>query len=190
MRRWSLLPLLVTAWTGVVLGHLLAYAAVHPDPVARHRHLLATGHGSFDVLVHSLALALPAALLLTALRAVLRPGPIGTAGGARRLLAGLASVQVPLFVLLECLERGFSPAAALSDPAVLLGVVAQLLVAVGSTALLVGLGRTVARAVAASTKPRRPEPAQAPLPPEREWAARLTFLAGAPRRAPPAAVGA
>lgn len=190
MRRWSFAAALATAWSGVVVGHLLAYAAVDPDPYARHRHLLATGHGSFHVPVHSLAFVVPAALLFTALRAVLRPDYALTTGDRRGLLTGLTAVQVPLFLLLECLERGFSVGAALADPAVLVGVVVQLLVATASTVLLVGLSRTVTGVLAASTGASRPGRALVSLPTEREWGTRPTFLAGPPRRAPPVTVDA
>ncbi|HXF58122.1 MAG TPA: hypothetical protein VNO34_11240 [Actinomycetota bacterium] len=192
MRRLSWAAALATAWSGAVVGHLLAYAAVDPDPDARHRHLLATGHGSFHVLVHSLAFVLPAALLLAGLRAVLRPDSALGTRDRRLFLPGLAAVQVPLFLLLECLERGFSVGAALSDPAVLVGAGVQVLVAAASAVLLVELGRTVARAVTAPWRTRRPHPTPVPTPlrAERGWGARPPFLRGAPRRAPPAAVGA
>jgi hypothetical protein len=145
LRWWSLL--LVPG--GFVAGHELGYqgaSALGATPVA------AGGHGYLS------------ALLLVG-------APFAFAALARSLLAGfrdelppvrwstLAGAQVSLFLAVELAEHmaaGLSPAQTLAEPAVLLGLVAQLVVA-AALVLILRSTHEVAAAVAAVRRRRRPE---------------------------------
>jgi hypothetical protein len=150
------------AWGGTILGHLSAYVLAFPGHGARGSHLAATGHGSFRTVMLTAAAAVAVAVGITVLRA-LRPGPIFA---VPRLAVTLAAIQVPAFILLEMAERGFDPAAAATDPAVLIGLVMQLVVAMLLSLAVMGLAHSV-RAMVASvglhgrspSTPRPPRPA-------------------------------
>jgi hypothetical protein len=172
-----------TAWAGLVVGHLLAYALAYPGEAARRSHLAGTGHGWLDVVSLSLMAVVPAVLALTAIRS-LRGGSPGTTW------MGLVALQVPAFLLIEVAERGASLDRAFTDPAVLLGLVLQVLVAAGAALLLRGFSRAVA-AVAARIRSRRAPEKSAPshvasgiAPPH------LVRLVRARRRAPPLPIAA
>jgi hypothetical protein len=166
------------AWAGLVLGHLLAYALAYPDPAGRRAHLAGTGHGWLDLVTLSLLAVVPAVLALTAIRA-LRGGH----GGATWLR--LSALQVPAFLLIEVFERGSSIDRAFTDPAVLLGLVVQVVVAAVTALLLGGLARAVA-AVASRLRVRRPRPAPVRCPDLAELLPpHLLRLARTRRRAPP-----
>ncbi|HEX6569460.1 MAG TPA: hypothetical protein VF015_09850 [Acidimicrobiales bacterium] len=161
LRWWSLL--LVPG--GFVAGHELGYrgaSALGGSPAA------AGGHGY-----------LGAVLLVAA--------PFAFAAVARSLLAGfrdelppvrwatLAEAQAALFATVELVEHlraGLSPGETLAQPAVLLGMVAQL--AVAAALVLVLRSSRQAAAVVASARRRRRAPL--PRPPARPW--------GAPARGP------
>jgi hypothetical protein len=172
-----------TAWAGLVLGHLLAYGLAYPAEVARRAHLTETGHGWLDIVALSLLAVIPAVLVLTAVRAV-----HGRAGGVT--WARLAALQVPAFLLIEVVERGASVGQAFSDPAVLLGLGLQLLVAAVAALVLRILARVV---VSASTRLGASAPRSAPnrLPEALDLLApHLVRLVRARRRAPPAPIAA
>ena len=150
LRWWSLL--LVPG--GFVAGHELGYAgasALGSPPVA------ADGHG----------------YLLTLL---LVGAPFAFAAAARHLVAAfrdemppvrwstLAGAQAALFVAIEVAEHahaGLSVGQTITQPAVLLGLVAQIVVAGVVTAILHTSGRA-AVAVAAARRPRVTHPAPRP----------------------------
>ena len=117
LATWSLVP------AGVVVGHLAAYVLAHPDALER-RHALA-GHDRFSLLV------VPAVLCAASLLA--RAVVLEHRG--RRLQVswrGLAAAQAGTFVVLEVAERlavWGSPAGTVSEPALWLGLIAQLVVA-------------------------------------------------------------
>lgn len=178
MRRRDGLIAAGAAWAGLVLGHLLAYALAYPDPVGRRAHLAGTGHGWLDLVTLSLLAVVPAVLALTAVRA-LRGGH----GGATWLR--LSALQVPAFLLIEVFERGSSIHRAFTDPAVLLGLMVQVVVAAVTALLLGGLGRAVA-AVAGRLRVRRPRPVPMAHPHLAELVPpHLLRLARIRRRAPP-----
>jgi hypothetical protein len=169
------------AWSGVVLGHLVAYLVAYPGEAERSAHLAQTGHGSFPLLLISALAAIPAILSLLAVRVI-------RGDRTRPLLPTavlLAAIQVPAFLAMEFFERGMSFDRMVLEPAVLGGLVIQVLVAVIS-ALLV---KTFARAVVALTsrlwRLSRQAPAKllAPAPDHRPQ--RLVFLISARHRAPP-----
>jgi hypothetical protein len=172
-----------SAWAGLVLGHLLAYWLAYPRDAARRIHLTETGHGWLDIVALSLLAVIPAVLVLTAVRAVQ-----GRAGGVTWVR--LAALQVPAFLLIEVTERGASLGQGFSDPAVLLGLVLQVLVAAVAALLLRVLGRAVAALTARlRARTRRSVPERRPAAPDRV-APHLARLVRARRRAPPAPIAA
>jgi hypothetical protein len=172
-----------TAWAGLVLGHLLAYALAYPGQATRRAHLAGTGHGWLDVVTLSLLAVVPAVIALTVVRS-LRDGSTGTTW------TRLAALQVPAFLLIEVAERGASIDRALTDPAVLLGLALQLVVAAVAALLLRGFSRAVA-AVAARGRPATPRSAKALARPAPDLAPpHLLRLVRARRRAPPLPIAA
>ena len=169
------------AWSGVVLGHLVAYLVAYPAEAERVTRLADTGHGSFPLLFVSALAAIPAILSLLAVR-VMRgdrsPSLPSTA-------VWLAVIQVPAFLTMELFERGMSFEHTLLEPALLIGLVVQVLVAVISAALV----KTFVRTVVALTSRLRRLPGQAPArllaPAMGHRLRRLVFLISARHRAPP-----
>jgi hypothetical protein len=160
----------LTAWTAMILGHLLAYVVAYPDDRTRHLHLALTGHAWMGLAVASLAATIPALLVLQAIRAT-RDRP----GGPVSWLPRLVVAQAVGFVLVELVERHLSLVEMATDPAVLLGLVAQVLVALVAATVLHAFGRAV---VAVASRSRHP-PIRDPR------ARRLSHLIRARRRAPP-----
>lgn len=135
LERWVVL-LLVPA--GVVLGHVAAYQLVYHDHEARHGAL--AGHGYF----RSFAMAAAVCGLAALVRAVV---------GERRRRArrasvrALAAMQLAAFTALEVGERllaGRAASNALSEPAVWVGLLAQLCAAVLLAAVVRWLGPLLA----------------------------------------------
>jgi hypothetical protein len=174
----------LAAWVGLLLGHVASYALAYPSGQARHAHLLLTGHGWMGPALVSLAAAVPAVLAVAAARSA-RNGPLAV----RPLAARLIGAQILAFLLVEVAERQADLGRALSDPAVLVGVVVQALVAVALAVLLNGFTRGVValvrrrRRAGILARPTSQRAASVPLVP-----ARPAFLAAPRRRAPPAAL--
>jgi hypothetical protein len=171
-----------TAWAGLVLGHLLAYAVAYPDDGIRQAHLAATGHGWLDLVTLSLLAVIPAVVVLTSASA-LRGRPAGVTWSR------IAALQVPAFLLIEVAERGSAIGGAFSDPAVLLGIAVQLVVAAAAALLL----RAVAAIVVAAVRTRRVRtPARTAPPPVLHHLVPpyLVHLVRSRRRAPPVPIGA
>jgi hypothetical protein len=171
-----------TAWAGLVLGHLLAYALAYPEKGARRAHLAATGHGWLDLVSLSLLAVIPAVLLLTTASAI-RGRPAVTAWSR------LAALQVPAFLLIELAERGSAIGGAFSDPAVLLGMVLQLVVAGVAALLLRGFAVLVAAVARRRHSRERIEGPDSPAMP-RLAPPHLLRLVRARRRAPPVPIAA
>jgi hypothetical protein len=148
LRRADSIALVGVAWGGVVLGHLLTYFLVYPSSPARAGHLADTGHGSFELAILSLVAAVPLALGLMTRRALGSRWTFSTKG----TLISLAGIQLAAFALLEYAERHFSLTAALSDPAVQLGLAVQVLIAALLTVALALFVRVV-RLVVARLRP-------------------------------------
>jgi hypothetical protein len=172
-----------TAWAGLVLGHLLAYALAYPGEASRRAHLAGTGHGWLDVVTLSLMAVVPAVLALTAIRSL-------RDGSRRTTWVRLASLQVPAFLLIEVAERGASFDRALTDPAVLLGLVVQVLVAAVAALLLRGFSRAVAAAAARVRSRRAPAPTGRGYTDPDLAPPHLLRLVRARRRAPPLPIAA
>jgi hypothetical protein len=179
--RIRLLAIGGLAWSGVVLGHLLAYVLAHPNEAERSTRLASSGHGSFPLLLISALAAIPAVLSLLAVRVIRgdrSPALLSTA-------IRLAAIQVPAFLVMEFFERGMSFEQMLLEPAVVIGLVVQVLVAFSSSVLV----KTLVGAVEALTA-RRPSLPRAPLARPLALAThdrpkRLDFLISVQHRAPP-----
>jgi hypothetical protein len=171
----------LTVWTGLVLGHLLTYVVAYPDSRTRHLHLALTGHGWMELAAASLVAAIPAVLVLQAIRASRDP-PAGPAGWLRRLVVA----QAGGFAVVELVERHLSVVETATDPALLVGLVVQVLVAAVAALLLHAFGRAVHAVVTRSRFPNQPPAIPPPRPPLRDLPARrLSHLIRARRRAPP-----
>ncbi len=129
------------SFAGVVGGHLATYLLIAPDPHDREAMLAATGHGSWT---------LPIFFALATFLAV----ACGSAGARGRadtyfpLVARLGALQVGGFALLEISERAVAnelTTSILSDPALLLGLAVQLLVAAVAPLLAWVVARSVER---------------------------------------------
>jgi hypothetical protein len=172
------------AWGGTILGHLSSYVLAYPAHGSRAGHLRATGHGSFRAVMLTAAAALAVGVGLTVLRSI-RPRSTFV---LRRLALTLGAIQVLAFAFLETAERGFDPGAAAADPAVLMGLVLQVVVALLLSLAVVGLARSV-RAIFVrrritgrrASAPRAPSPAP--------FVDLLVFLRARPLRGPPLPLG-
>ena len=130
---------------GVMAGHWVAYAVREPDAGARAVLLEATGHHLLPQLSVLAALATLVALLAAPRRG--RGPAVSYARAARPLVA----LQVAGFAALELAERlaahghELTPAHLL-DPAVGVGVAAQIVIGCAAAALIVALHRLAPRA--------------------------------------------
>lgn len=144
----------IAAWAllGLLLGHVMAYAATFRDPQVLVHVLEDTGHNWLALLPVFVALAV-AVLVITSSR-----GATG-AGSLRRRYLTIAALQVSAYITVEVIERlahGSSAGEVWSaltsgyGPTLLaFGVAAQLLVAAAATLLSRVVERAVARLRAA-----------------------------------------
>ena len=158
-RRW-LTALLAIA--GVVMAHTAGFALVHPDPAARARHLLASGHGYWPVALATAAaiglLAAAVAVVVGAARGASAAPSSPGGGSVGRLLLRLVGLQLALFTAVETLEhlaRGAAPADLVGAPEFLLGLPLQVLAAVAVVAVL-GVLELVAERVTSRMRAVRP----------------------------------
>jgi hypothetical protein len=181
MARIRLLAIGGLAWSGVALGHLFAYLLAHPGEAERSARLASSGHGSFPLLLISALAVIPAVLSLLAVR-VIR----GDRSPALLSIAiCLAAIQVPTFLALEFFERGMSFERMLLEPAVVMGLVIQVLVAFISSVIVRTFVRAVGSLIARRSRlPRKPRIWQL-APVTQYWPRRLYFLISAQHRAPP-----
>lgn len=152
------------AFGGLVGGHFLGYLAAAPDAHARVDLLAATGHSSHGVLMSLGAAAMIAAVIGLVFRQVRGRGPSErSCAGVLRAGAILWVLQSVGFTVLETFERGGLAHAAhlLHEPAFLLGLAAQLVVALLAVALVWLLSLTVEALLRLLT---RPAPEAAPIP--------------------------
>lgn len=132
---------------GVVVGHALAYALAYPVQAVRSARLDETGHEGFSLLVLLGVLAAGTAILVIGLRSARRVTSPPTVGLLLRL-------QVSAFAMLELAERGFDLGAFVHDPAVIVGLVVQAVLAF----VIVALARGAARAGRWFARPARVSP--------------------------------
>ncbi|GAC1316805.1 MAG: hypothetical protein NVSMB12_14060 [Acidimicrobiales bacterium] len=154
--------LVASGVAGVVAAHSAAYAIAIPDGARRARHLQATGHGYWSV---AIGLACVGGLI-----AVVGAGVRGRAVALARAMAptdrrvataGLVSWQLALFSAIEVVERlgsGSPTGALVRDPAFLLGLGIQVLVAL----LIVMVLRSIERGVELLVFALRRRTAQSP----------------------------
>jgi hypothetical protein len=173
------------AWSGVVLGHLAAYLLAYPSEPERSALLANTGHGSFPILFVSGLAAIPAVLTILAVRVIRgdrTPALVSTA-------MWLAAIQVPAFLTMEFFERGMSFGAMLLEPALLIGIVVQVVVAFVSAVLVRVFFRAVAILTSRGWKLSNLAPPRVLGPVTQALPRRLDFLIRAHRRAPPLTSG-
>jgi hypothetical protein len=135
---------------GTTAGHYLSYWFVAPDSHHREDLLAATGHAGESPFV-----ILSISALLAACIAVLGGRVPKRLTGAIPTFVRLAAMQTLAFLALETFERiieGTPLIEAAREPVLWLGIVAQLVVAGGGTALL----RLLQRAAAVGTGARPP----------------------------------
>ena len=181
MRRPGIPLTSAIAWVGVVVGHLVAYLLTYPSQGIRHIHLEITGHEWLGLGFASVLAAIPVILLLAVVRSLPSDAPWTGPGLALRL----AAVQIPAFLVIEVVERGWSVQEALVDPAVFVGLALQPVVAVVAARIL----EVVHRLVRAVVVRLRPAPAPAAKSSRRPAllvaAVRSWLLLPGRRRAPP-----
>ena len=133
------------AFAGLLGGHLLSYAIVAPHGHERAELLRTTGHGLPD-LFGPLAIAALLGAVVGSIGLHLRSATRdrGARGGPRTVVI-LWALQTLGFVLLESSERALSAhpvGELLHEPAFLVGLVAQLVVALAGSLLITALRRT------------------------------------------------
>jgi hypothetical protein len=181
MTRIRLLVIGGLAWSGVVLGHLVAYVVTFPAEAERAAYLASTGHGSFPILLVSAVAAIPAVLSLVAVRVIRgerSPSFLSTT-------VWLTGFQVLAFLAMEFFERGMAFEHALLEPALLVGLVIQVLVAATSALLIKTVFSALKALVAQVCDVPRLAPVRSLPPPTDPPLTRFEFLISTPRRAPP-----
>ena len=148
-------PVFGIAVGGLVLGHLMTYALLYPDPDHRGLVLSSSGHAYLPALAHVACVVAAAALATIVARS--------WGGGDRsvRSFAGLAAalviVQASAFVGQEILERvvsGSSLHELFAGPLLAIGVSAQGVLALIGASIATWLRRTTERLAAAGPAAR------------------------------------
>ena len=147
------------AFGGLLAGHFLGYAAAAPDPHLREELLAATGHGSHGLVVSAgVAAGLAAVIALVATGVRSRERAPATGGSLLRTGALLWALQSAGFTALELFERG-GLAHGLEhlahEPAFILGLVAQAVVALLAAGIVWLLVATVDALLRYLARPRR-----------------------------------
>jgi hypothetical protein len=171
------------AGAGLVLGHLATYALLYPDPDHRVLVLSSTGHAYLPAFAH-LACVLAAAAVAAVIGRAWGERETGVAASFAGLAGVLAITQASAFVGQEILERVVSGSPLpdlLSGPLLVLGVGAQVTLAMIGAAIATWLRSTTQHVVAGSTSWTR----------ARIWRPRALVLLVAADRGPatPAFVG-
>jgi hypothetical protein len=177
---------------GLALSHWLAYLIAVPHAHERARLLEHTGHGYWPRAAAVAAALGLVALVVTGSRAVAqaRDADLGQQR-LRHLVARLAGMQLPAFVLLEAIERLASGTAGLGlflQAPFLVGLGVQLVVATVLGVLLSRFARAAARIARILLRRKLPLRSAAPLLPAQPAAmpVRLLGLAAVGVRGPPA----
>lgn len=188
--RVSSLWLVLLALGGLLAGHVVSYFVVAPDSHERGRLLELTGHSQHSAFGTVALAATFAALIAIAFQIVRRSRGVGYRPVVGRVRVGtiLWFVQTAGFVALETWERGHGPsgiAELLNEPAFLIGLVAQLLVAIVATVLVLLVHATVGALlrgfVSPAEAPQGPLFSSQPLDRPRESIARAAWnLRGPP----------
>jgi hypothetical protein len=177
--RW--LAVAGLAWIGIALGHLATCMVMHheQDPMSRVMH-------SWVPLGVVLAIAaVPGVVAVAALHALHAERSFRVLSSAR----ALAAIQLPLFLGLEALERVLAPGPFALEPAILLGILIQV-VAVVLGALVLAVVVHVVRALKGSRRDRSDAAADPRLLAVNRRPEHLLLLISTRRRAPPLALAA
>jgi hypothetical protein len=165
------LPLAGAGVAGAAVGHSIAYLIVAPEGRARATLLAGTGHGYWSTAVAAeIVLGLLALLTFLGrhfhrgLRSKKRPP---SEERWAWLAARLALLQITIFGVQEVVERavaGHPVDDLLSDRLLSIGVLVQVVVAVGVATLLVWLGRAAEAVGRAFGRQRLPRPIRVEIP--------------------------
>ena len=175
---------------GVLVGHAATYVLAVPDPHHRDLVLDGTGHGYLPAaaqLALVLAVAGIAAVFASAVASRSRAADLPFV----RLLARLAAAQVVAFAGLEIVERSLAGAPLgdlVGDRLLVIGVAAQLGVAIVSAVAIRSLGRGAARlgeVVRARTVAARPATGTLAIASHAPWAPARVIPPADPIRGPP-----
>jgi hypothetical protein len=187
------LPLAGAGVAGAAVGHSIAYLIVAPQGRARATLLAGTGHGYLSTIAAA-EVVLGLLALLTFLGRRFHRGlrserrPPGEEPWAW-LAARLALLQIAIFGVQEVVERtvaGHPVGDLLSDRLLSIGVLVQVVVAVGVATLLVMLGRAAEAVGRALGRQRLPRPVRVPIPWSRVAPRPISRPSGAREiRAPP-----
>ncbi|HYO61328.1 MAG TPA: hypothetical protein VEU29_05465 [Actinomycetota bacterium] len=145
--RATWLWLVLLALGGLLSGHVVSYFVVAPDAHERADLLASTGHsghGGFATIALAAVFAAVIGIFMERMRA--RWDRRGSDVARARVAALLWGVQTSGFVVLEAWERGHGVAGVaelLHEPAFLIGLVAQLVVALVAVAIVLLIGATV-----------------------------------------------
>ena len=177
---------------GLALSHWLAYLIAVPHAHERERLLESTGHGYWPLAAAVAVASGLVALVVTGARAVARARDADL--GQHRLgqlVARMAGMQIPAFVLLEAIERLASGAAGLDlvlQAPFLVGLGVQLLVATVVGVFLTRFAHAATRIARILLRSKVSGRSAALLPPTRPAAmpVRLLGLAAVGVRGPPA----
>ncbi|HEV2757455.1 MAG TPA: hypothetical protein VG318_16950 [Actinomycetota bacterium] len=187
------LGLVLVALAGLLTGHAASYFVVAPDAHERAALLAVTGHsqhGAFGTI--ALAAAVAGLIGIVMHRARTRCEVAGPGVSRLRVATLLWAAQTAGFVLLETWERGHGIAGAAelaAEPAFLVGLVAQLVVAVVATALVVLVRATVDALLRLLTRPLDETPSPAFTPTTRVAAPVSVSRAAWNLRGPPSPAG-
>jgi hypothetical protein len=144
------------AVAGLVLGHVATYALLFPDPHHRGLVLAASGHAYLPSLAH-LACILAAASLAAIVARTWVERDTRPASSFAAAAVVLALTQAFAFVGQELLERVLSGSPLrdlFTGPLLIVGVGAQLLLALGGAALAAWIRRTTPRLAAVAVSSR------------------------------------
>jgi hypothetical protein len=153
--------LVLVALSGLLAGHAVSYVVAAPDPHERAALLAVTGHsqhGAFGTLALAAGVAALIGIVMQRVRTrAVAAAPLSTG----RVAVLLWAAQTAGFVLLEAWERGHGVAGAAElagEPAFLIGLGAQLAVALVATALVVLVRATVDALLRLLTPPAEETP--------------------------------
>lgn len=182
--------LVLLAMGGLLAGHLASYFVVAPEAHERAELLALTGHSEHSAF-GTLALAVTFAALIGIFMERVRSRCDGRVSRPR-VATLLWGVQTAGFVVLETWERGHGPAGVselLHEPAFLIGLVAQLVVALVATAVVLLVRATAAALLRLLVRPSS-ESAGRVFPPSTQARARDSVARAAWNlRGPPSPAG-
>ncbi len=185
------LPVFGFAVAGLLLGHALSYAIAIPDPYHRDLVLDRTGHGYLPLFAEAALILLFAGVAAAVTRAL--AGRRSERTDRFAALAGLlVCVQVSAFVGQEVLERvvaGVPLGDLAHDHLLSIGLVVQVVVAIGAAGLLRLLARTSSRlADVVRSRVEHPRPEHVTVVPvTSRRPVRLLLVSAANVRGPPPA---